>query len=154
MVRVINGPCSPPMHHLDFYLSYRMLFQRIKKTHTKYTIHLKLVLATDYYKDLYVWYNNNLKMFMYKMPRWWSTRIETCRQTCKVTYNNKIKCVHLLAIKFTSITKMHGATHIKVIFKVTGFTFKNLNTYFSSLYLLRSVYVVTKRISFEISETI
>jgi hypothetical protein len=30
-----------------------------------------------------------------------------------VTYKNKIKGVHLLATKFTIITKMHGATHIK-----------------------------------------
>jgi hypothetical protein len=50
---------------------------------------------------------------MYEIPRWWSTRIETCRKTCKVTYKNKIKSVHLLATKFTSITEMHGATHIK-----------------------------------------
>jgi hypothetical protein len=31
-----------------------------------------------------------------------------------VTYKNKIKSEHLLATKFTSITKMHGATHIKI----------------------------------------
>jgi hypothetical protein len=30
-------------------------------------------------------------------------------------YKNKIKSVHLLATKFTSITKMHGATHIKMM---------------------------------------
>jgi hypothetical protein len=36
-------------------------------------------------------------------------------KTCKVTNKNKIKSVHLLGTKFTSITKMHGATHIKVL---------------------------------------
>jgi hypothetical protein len=35
-------------------------------------------------------------------------------QTCKVTYKNKIKSVHLLATKFTIITKTHGATRIKI----------------------------------------
>jgi hypothetical protein len=30
-----------------------------------------------------------------------------------VTHKNKIKSVHMLATKFTIITKMHGATHIK-----------------------------------------
>jgi hypothetical protein len=34
-------------------------------------------------------------------------------QVCK-TYKNKMKSVHLLATKFTSISKMHGATHIKI----------------------------------------
>jgi hypothetical protein len=40
-----------------------------------------------------------------RCPRWWPTRIETCRQTCKVAYKNKIKGVHLLATKFTIITE-------------------------------------------------
>jgi hypothetical protein len=33
------------------------------------------------------------------MPRWWSTRIETCRRDCKVTYESRVRDVHLLAIK-------------------------------------------------------
>jgi hypothetical protein len=49
---------------------------------------------------------------MYEVPWWWSIWIETCRQTCKVPY--KIKSVHLLVTKVI-ITKMHRATHIKVI---------------------------------------
>jgi hypothetical protein len=32
-----------------------------------------------------------------------------------VTLQKQIKSVHLLATKFTSITKMHEATHTKVI---------------------------------------
>jgi hypothetical protein len=37
-----------------------------------------------------------------------------------MTYKNKIKSVHLLATKFTIITKMHGATHIKVDVRVVS----------------------------------
>jgi hypothetical protein len=68
--------CSQQMHiigytsiHPDCNKLQNVIPTHIKNTHTKYTIHLKLVLATDYYKDLYVWYNNNLKMFMYEIPR-------------------------------------------------------------------------------------
>jgi hypothetical protein len=67
---------------------------------------------------------------MYEMPRWWSTRIETCRQTCKVTYKNKIKSVHLLATKFTSIkshyytvflSHMYDINSLILIFRVFWF---------------------------------
>jgi hypothetical protein len=35
-----------------------------------------------------------------------------------VTYKNKIKGVYLLATKFISITKMHGATHINIVISI------------------------------------
>jgi hypothetical protein len=42
-------PCGSSSGHL-----IHDHLQVIIVPHTKYTIHLKLVLATDYYKDLYV----------------------------------------------------------------------------------------------------